>query len=194
MAILKVARMGHPVLRQAAKPVEATQISAPSIQGLIRDMLDTVEEYEGAGLAAPQVHASVRLVVLTLDPEIGMEVWINPVLTPTTRDQVESYEGCLSIPGLRGRVRRVAEVHVEALDANGAPISIDLEGFPAIVAQHECDHLDGVLYVDKMEPRTLTFTEEHQRWGALLWDSDESDDNAEDEDLDSPDTPVQPEA
>ena len=194
MAILKVARMGHPVLRRVATPIDPAQIGSPSVQGLIRDLLDTVEEYEGAGLAAPQVHASVRMVVLTLDPEVGMEVWINPVLTPTTRDQVESYEGCLSIPGLRGRVRRAAEVHVEALDGNGAPVSMNLEGFPAIVAQHECDHLDGVLYVDKMQPRTLTFTEEHQRWGAMLWDSEESDDYAEDEDLESPDTPVPPEA
>ncbi|HCH62198.1 MAG TPA: peptide deformylase [Deltaproteobacteria bacterium] len=194
MAILKVARMGHPVLRRAAKPVDPAQIGSPAVQGLIRNMLDTVEEYEGAGLAAPQVHASVRIVVLTLDPDAGMEVWINPVITPTTLDQLESYEGCLSVPGLRGCVRRAAEVHVEALDATGAPISLDLEGFPAIVAQHECDHLDGVLYVDRVERRTLTFTEEHNRWGALLWDASEPTEDAHDPSLDPSDTSHQAEA
>ena len=191
MAILKVARMVHPVLRRVARPIDPAQVGSPRIQGLIRDMLDTVEEYEGAGLAAPQVHASVKMVVLTLDPDIGMEVWINPVVTPTTRDQVESYEGCLSVPGLRGRVRRTAEVHVEALDEHGMPVSLDLEGFPAVVAQHECDHLDGVLYVDKVQPRTLTFTEEHQRWGAMLWDSEASDDDAAEDHIE---TPAPPEA
>lgn len=194
MAILKVARMGHPVLRRVASPVDPDKIGSPEVQGLIRDLLDTVEEYEGAGLAAPQVHASVRIVVLTLDPDAGMEVWINPVVTPTSRDQLESYEGCLSVPGLRGLVRRAAEVHVEALDPTGAPISIDLEGFPAIVAQHECDHLDGMLYVDRVEPRTLAFAEEHQRWGALLWDSDESDSEAPNAHHDELDSLVQSEA
>ena len=189
MAILKVARMGHPVLRRVARPVDPATIRSPSVQRFIRDMLDTVEEYEGVGLAAPQVYASVRIVVLTLDPDVGMEVWINPVIKSTTADLLESYEGCLSIPGLRGCVRRSAEVHVEALDQNGASISVDLEGFPAIVAQHECDHLDGVLYVDKMQPRTLAFTEEYNRWGGLSSDTSESTEDAPPEPLEAPDAP-----
>ena len=194
MAILKVARMGHPVLRQVATPVDPESIPTAAVQGLIQDLLDTVDEYDGAGLAAPQVHASVRIVVLTLDPDAEMEVWINPVVTPTTKDQLESYEGCLSVPGLRGRVRRAAEVHVDALDVEGNPISLDLEGFPAIVAQHECDHLDGVLYVDRVEPRTLTFTEEHRRWGAMLWGSESSGEGDEDDLLDEESPHASPEA
>ncbi len=177
MAILKIARMGHPVLRRVATPVPPEEISSPTIQRLIRDMLQTVDDSNGAGLAAPQVHASVRIVVLQVKKERGMEVWINPVLTPTTEDTAQSFEGCLSVPDLRGLVERPAAVHVEALDENGAPISLDLEDFPAIVAQHECDHLDGVLYVDKVVPQSLTFLAEHQRFGRLLWsDSDEDED------------------
>jgi peptide deformylase len=182
MPIRKVARMGHPVLRQVAQPVDPEEIKGDAVQRLIADLLDTVEDYDGAGLAAPQIHASVRVVVLTLDPDAGMEVWINPVLTPSTTDQIQSFEGCLSVPGLRGLVTRPAAVHVDALDEAGNAISYDLEGFPAIVAQHECDHLDGVIYVDKVEERSLTFKEEHQRWGRLLWapaDSSEDDDETD---------------
>mgnify|MGYP000067467342 FL=1 len=179
MAIRKVARMGHPVLRQVARPVDPDKIGSPEVKRLIADLLDTVDDYNGAGLAAPQVHASTRIVVLTVDADRGMEVWINPVLTPTSEDLLQSFEGCLSVPGLRGLVARPAAVHVEAIDPEGNPIVLDLEGYPAIVAQHECDHLDGVLYVDKVEPHSLTFLEEHRRWGALLWGPDEESETSE---------------
>lgn len=172
MAILKIARLGHPVLRQVADPIDPDAVTSPEVQRLIRDMLETVDDANGAGLAAPQVHASLRVVVLQLDPEVGMEVWVNPELTTTTTDQVYSFEGCLSVPGLRGMVARSAEVHVRGLDHTGKPFEHHLEGFPAIVAQHECDHLDGVIYVDKMEPNTLSFLEEHQQYGRLLWESE----------------------
>ena len=175
MAILKIARLGHPVLRRVADPISPDAVTSPEVQRLIRDMLETVEDANGAGLAAPQVHASLRVVVLQLDPEVGMEVWVNPELEVTTDDKVYSFEGCLSVPGLRGMVARAAEVHVRGLDHTGAPFELDLEGFPAIVAQHECDHLDGVIYVDKMEPQTLTFLEEHQQYGRLLWEPSEED-------------------
>jgi peptide deformylase len=176
MAIRKIARMGHPVLRCVARPVPPEDIPGPEIQRLIADMLETVDDCNGAGLAAPQVHESLRIVVLTIDEEVGMEVWINPVLTPTSTDALQSFEGCLSVPDLRGLVTRPAAVHVEALDPTGQPIVHDLEGFPAIVAQHECDHLDGVLYVDKVEPQSLTFLAEHRQWGHLLWSSEDEDD------------------
>ena len=164
MSILKVARMGHPVLRRVADPVPPEAIRSAPVQRLIDDMLETVDEYDGAGLAAPQVHASVRVVVLALD-EAGMRVWINPVLTPLTEERHTSVEGCLSVPELRGRVSRPAAVEVRAFDRAGAPIHLELEGFPAVVAQHECDHLDGVLYVDKAEPQSLMFLEEFRRYG-----------------------------
>jgi len=164
MAILKVARMGNPVLRRVADPVPPDQISSAPIQRLIRDMLDTVVEYDGVGLAAPQVHQSVRIVLLTFEPEEGFEVWINPVLTPTTDETAVHAEGCLSIPGLRGDVRRPAAVHVTGYDHLGNQFERDLDGFPAVVAQHECDHLDGVLYVDKVDHHSLSFLEEWRRF------------------------------
>ena len=167
MAILKVARMGNPVLRRVADPIPTDRITSAPVQQLIRDMLDTVVEYDGAGLAAPQVHHSLRLVILSLDPEAGFEVWINPVLTPTTAELATAEEGCLSIPGMRGTVARPASVRVEGFDHLGQPFERLLDGFPAVVAQHECDHLDGILYIDKVEPKTLSFLEEWRRYHAV---------------------------
>ncbi len=164
MSILKVARMGNPVLRRVATPIPPDHINSPEIQQLIRDMLETVVEYDGVGLAAPQVHQSVRLVLLCLDPEEGFEAWINPVLTPTTDDHMITTEGCLSVPDLRGDVSRPAAIKVEAYDHQGQLFERHLEGFPAVVAQHECDHLDGVLYVDKADTRTLSFLDEFRRY------------------------------
>ena len=166
MAILKIARAGHPVLRRVAQPVPVEEIGSPRIQKLIADMLATVNDANGAGLAAPQVHASVRVVVLTVDDDIGMEVWINPELTPLTEDQLITYEGCLSVPGLRGAVPRPAAVAVKAWDRGGQPFERVLEDYPAVVAQHECDHLDGVLYIDKAIPETVAFLDEYRRYGA----------------------------
>jgi len=166
MAILKVARMGNPVLRRVADPIPPAAVCSPEIQGLIRDMFETVAEYDGLGLAAPQVHASVRLVLLCVDPEVGFEVWINPVLTPQEGEMETTTEGCLSVPNLRGDVSRPSKVHVTGLNQAGEVFSKQLEGFPAVVAQHECDHLDGVLYVDKVIPKTLSFLEEFRRYAA----------------------------
>ena len=176
MSILKIARIGHPVLRQVAAPVSPEELAGEALQRLIRDMLETVNDADGAGLAAPQVHESKRVVVLQIDRKRGMEVWINPVLQPTTDDRIGSYEGCLSVPGLRGLVARPAGVRVSALAPDGSPIELELEGFPAIVAQHECDHLDGVVYVDKVEPQTLAFVEELRRYPPQS-DGDEADDD-----------------
>lgn len=166
MAILKVARMGNPVLRRVAEPIPPDRILGPDVQRLIRDMLDTVLEYDGVGLAAPQVHHSVRLVLLSLDSEEGFEAWINPVLTPTTEEEMITTEGCLSVPGLRGDVSRPVGVRVEAYNHQGEHFVRHLEGFSAVVAQHECDHLDGVLYVDKVDTQSLSFIEEWRRYGA----------------------------
>jgi peptide deformylase len=164
MAIRKVARMGHPILRQMATEVPAEAVAGPEVQRLIDDLLETVRDYDGAGLAAPQVHSSLRVVVLQLDASRGFDVWINPVITPLTDDLVCTVEGCLSVPGLRGIVCRPGAVRVEALDRFGAAVVLELSGFPAVVAQHECDHLDGALYVDQVEPETLAFIEEFHRF------------------------------
>ena len=167
MAILKIARMGHPVLRRVADPIPVDQIKGPEVQQLIQDMLDTDIEYDGVGLAAPQVHHSVRLVLLCLDPEEGFEVWINPILTPTTKEELISTEGCLSVPGLRGDVSRPCEINVQAYNHLGEAFERALEGFPAVVAQHECDHLDGMLYIDKVDTQSLSFLEEFKRFAPM---------------------------
>ena len=165
MSILKIARMGHPVLRQVAQPIAPEDISSPYIQQLIEDMLATVVDADGAGLAAPQVHVSLRLVLVSLDEVEGFQVWINPVLTPLPGEHILTYEGCLSIEGLRGAVARPARVHVQALDRSGQILDMELDGFSAVVAQHECDHLDGILYIVRMEPGTLMFLDEYRRFG-----------------------------
>lgn len=164
MAIRKVARLGHPVLRRVADPIDPVAVCTPAVQALLQDLLDTVEEYDGAGLAAPQIHESVRAVVLAFDEE-GMRTWINPVLTPLTEELAYSFEGCLSVPGLRGLVGRPSRVRVQALDGTGRSLDFELDGFAAVVAQHECDHLDGVVYVDRVEPETLAFDEELRKHG-----------------------------
>ena len=164
MAILKIARMGHPVLRRIADPIPPDRINSPEVQQLIQDMLDTVIEYDGIGLAAPQVHQSVRLVIVCLDPEEGFEAWINPVLTATTNEEMVTSEGCLSVPGLRGDVSRPCEITVQAYNHQGEAFELNLEGFPAVIVQHECDHLDGALYVDKVDTESLAFLEEFRKY------------------------------
>jgi peptide deformylase len=170
MAILKVARMGHPVLRQKCKPIAPSAITGPAVQGLIRDMFETMAEYNGVGLAAPQVHQPVRLVIAGGEAdEEGRptyRVLINPEITVLDETRrAGMYEGCLSIPGMRGWVERPDSVTVKAYDEKGKLQEFALEGFPAVVIQHECDHLDGVLYVDRIEDMTrFGFEEEAERF------------------------------
>jgi peptide deformylase len=172
MAILKVARMGHPVLRAKARAVEQGEIKSSSMQRLIDDMIETMEEYRGVGLAAPQVHEGVRLFVAVLEPgeqeEVGEPIALmNPEITPVTNDVVEDWEGCLSIPDIRGRVPRVRDIKVRAYDRKGERIEIQAHDFPARVIQHEMDHLDGVLFVDRMRSLdSLTFLDEYSRYWA----------------------------
>lgn len=170
MAILKVARMGHPVLRQNCKPIDPKQITGPEIQRLIRDMLETMVEYNGVGLAAPQVHNPVRLLIAggEADGE-GRPLYrtlINPEITVLDdQDRLGMFEGCLSLPGLRGWVERPAKVGVKAYDQKGKLQEFTLQGFPAVVVQHECDHLDGVLYVDRItDTKKFAFEEEAERF------------------------------
>jgi peptide deformylase len=165
LAILRVAQMGHPVLREVAKPVDEETLRSPEFQKFCDDLLETMEEYDGAGLAAPQVHTSLRVVVLTLDPESGPEFLINPEITVLTEATSRTSEGCLSVEGLRAAVDRPNHVRVIALDRDGSMKGYELKGFPAVVVQHECDHLDGVLYVDRCDPKTMSFLKEYRRYG-----------------------------
>ena len=167
MAILKVAQMGHPVLRMLAQTVEPEVILTPGFQQFLQDMLDTMDEYDGAGLAAPQVHHAIRVVCLTLMSGRDPEFWINPTIHPLTDKTIKTYEGCLSVAGVRAAVDRYADIHVSFLDVYGNSREYRLTGFPAVVAQHECDHLNGILYTDRCDPLTMAFVTEFRRWGPL---------------------------
>jgi peptide deformylase len=173
MAILRVARLGHPVLRRIAEPVSPEAIQAPETQRLIDDMLETMEEYDGAGLAAPQVHVSRRVVIYGVcsNPrypdadDVPLTVLINPTITPATRTIEEDWEGCLSVPEMRGKVPRPTRVTVDALDRHGKRLRFTADGFHARVVQHECDHLEGIVYLDRMRSfETLAFLPEFQKY------------------------------
>jgi peptide deformylase len=169
MSILKVARLGHPVLRERARPVEKSELKDPLLQKLIDDMVETMHEYHGVGLAAPQVHEGLRLFVglLDEDPDAKSEAIaiINPEIVPNAADVREGWEGCLSIPDIRGMVPRFTDITVVALDRHGRKIERRLKDFPARVVQHETDHLDGVLFFDRMTSMmSLTYLEEYSRY------------------------------
>jgi peptide deformylase len=179
MAILRVAQLGHPVLRIPCEPVSPAEIATPVFQQFCEDMLETMDEYDGAGLAAPQVHISMRVVVLTLSEDVGPEFLINPVITILADTTRRTWEGCLSVEGMRGLVERADHVRVDALGRDGEPLTYELQGFPAVVVQHECDHLDGIVYIDRALPRSLSFTREYRRYGPP--DEYVSDDDFDDE-------------
>ena len=178
MSILKVARMGHPVLRQKARPILSKELRTLLLQKLIDDMIETMQEYSGVGLAAPQVHESLRVFVAHLHPDgrgTGEPIAvINPEIEVVGAEIIEGWEGCLSIPDIRGRVRRAAEIRVSALDRHGKRIAINAKDFPARVIQHETDHLDGVLFVDRMRSfESLTYMDEFSRYHTKRDEEDE---------------------
>jgi len=171
MSILKVAHMGHPILRAKARSLERADIKSALVQRLIDDMIETMQEYHGVGLAGPQVHEGVRLFVATLDAGRDVEVpsepiaIINPEITPVTNEMVDDWEGCLSIPDIRGRVPRARNIVVRAFDRNGKKIEMPASGFTARVIQHETDHLDGILFFDRMKNfQSLAFLDEFSRY------------------------------
>jgi len=168
--------MGHPVLRERARTLDKSEIRSAAMQKLIDDMIDTMHEYHGVGLAGPQVHEGVRLFVALLDddPDSKTEatVVINPQIVATTSALDEGWEGCLSIPDIRGRVPRHTDITVRALDREGKITEFALKNFAARVAQHETDHLDGVLFFDRMKSmQSLTYLDEYSRY----WVKDDED-------------------
>ena len=169
MSILKVARMGHPVLRQRARPLDKATLRNPLLQKLIDDMIETMHEYHGVGLAAPQVHEDICLFVGLLDqeptPDSEAVAVVNPEIIPDGTDTKEGWEGCLSIPDIRGMVPRFTSITVKGLDRDGRPVELRLKDFAARVAQHETDHLDGVLFFDRMTSmQSLTYLDEYSRF------------------------------
>jgi peptide deformylase len=158
MAILKVARLGHPVLRQVAQPVPLDEIRSPEVQRFIDDMVETMREHDGAGLAANQVHALRQIAVIEVlanpryadAPAVPLTVLVNPVVTPLGEETEDGWEGCLSIPDLRGMVPRHRAVRLECYDREAQKVSLIAKDFFARVIQHERDHLNGIVYLDRM--------------------------------------------
>ncbi|HEY2540353.1 MAG TPA: peptide deformylase [Stellaceae bacterium] len=173
MALLKIAQMGNPVLRQPAAMVKDP--TAPWVRSLVEDMIETMEDAAGTGLAAPQVHQPWRIVVffvsgerlsgLPADVAQELTVLINPKIEFLGEERAFGWEGCLSVPGMRGIIPRQLRIRYSATGLEGEPIEQEVEGFHARVVQHECDHLDGVLYPQRMiDLRHLFFVEELQRY------------------------------
>jgi peptide deformylase len=159
MAIRKVARLGHPILRQRGRELTREEIQSPEMSRLIEDMVETMEEYGGIGLAAPQIHESISLAIVAFAednfryPEMGespLRVFFNPKIEVLDHSEQGFWEGCLSVPGLKGYVERPKKIKVTYLDVAAIERTIEAEGFLATVFQHEFDHLDGFLYVDRL--------------------------------------------
>ena len=164
--------MGHPVLRKRARALDRAELRSAAIQKLIEDMIDTMAEYHGIGLAAPQVHEGVRIFIAGMqdaapegddaEPDLIPVPFINPEVIPVGSEKEVDWEGCLSIPDIRGKVPRYSRIRIRGLDREGGRHELQLAGFPARVVQHENDHLDGVLFFDRMTSlETLTFLDEY---------------------------------
>jgi peptide deformylase len=172
MSVRPIVRLGHPDLRLPARPLAAEFLAEPEFQNLVEDLFETMREFDGMGLAAPQVDVGWQVFVYELAAS-GPRVVVNPMLTPEAGELVEEWEGCLSIPGLRGLVPRHPAVRVHGVGRHGEPLDYRVEGLEARVIQHEYDHLHGVLYLDRMRDlHSLGFTEELDR---LLEGDDEPD-------------------
>ncbi len=181
MAILKVARMGHPVLLRRADPVHPEALGHPGLQQLIEDMLETMRDERGVGLAAPQIHRSLRLFVMDPgddpgpdDEGAGPRVLVNPELSFPEDDRIALWEGCLSIPGIRGETERYARVDARYLDRDGRRVEATFRGLPAAIVQHENDHLDGILFLRRMpDLGRLAFEDQLSRLRAAVDRDDE---------------------
>jgi peptide deformylase len=171
MAIRKIAQIGHPVLRQTARHVTRDELASPAIQAFIEDLVETMHDADGAGLAANQVYEPIQIAAIEVrnnprypyKPPIPLTILVNPVLTPIDEEQFDNYEGCLSVPNLRGVVKRHVHVHVRAWDRHGNPIDEVVHGLKAGTFQHEVDHLNGKIFVDRADPCTFTTWTEFER-------------------------------
>jgi peptide deformylase len=176
MAVREVLRLGDPRLRGRSAELPGELFGSAELLTLIDDLRDTMAARDGAGLAAPQIGVPLRVVIYGITtnprypeaPPIPETVLINPVLTPLGEETQQGWEGCLSVPGLRGQVLRHRRLHIAWRDANGVHHQQEVEGFHARVVQHECDHLDGLLFVDRLhDSRAFGFTVELQAAGVL---------------------------
>jgi peptide deformylase len=167
MAVLKIAKLGSPVLRQVAAPVQPETIATPAFQQFLDDMLETMVDADGIGLAAPQVSRSEQVMVMECEGEHGFPrtILINPVIVGVSPVTAEGWEGCLSVDNLRGKVRRPVGARVKFLDREGKSVELDAAGLYAVCIQHELDHLQGKLFLDRMTDfSTLTQLEEFDKY------------------------------
>jgi peptide deformylase len=173
VTLLKIAHIGHPVLRQRAREIDQDELLSAETQQFIDDLVETMRDANGAGLAAIQVHRPVRIAAVEVQdnprypykPNIPLTILVNPVVTPISEERFENYEGCLSVPNLRGVVERFAEVRLTGKERDGRPFDRVVRGLTAGTFQHECDHLDGVIFVDRVkDPRTLCTWAEFDRY------------------------------
>lgn len=174
MAVRKIIRMGHPTLRAVARPLTEDEIDSDAVQHLAADMIDTLHDYGGIGLAAPQINEPIRLAIIEIPAghtrygeieELPLTIFANPELEIIDATSCGYWEGCLSVPGLRGFVERPQHIRVTARNLKHELISLELKGFLATVFQHEFDHLDGRLYLDHItDPTKLVFDEEFERY------------------------------
>ena len=162
MSLLEIAQVGHPVLRQRARPLLPEEIASEGIQTFIDDLVETMRAANGAGLAANQVHNPIQICALEVKdnprypykPNIPLTILINPLITPISEETFSNFEGCLSVPNLRGRVERHAEIRVQALDRHGAPLDFEARGITAGTYQHEVEHLLGRLFIEQIQDPT----------------------------------------
>lgn len=173
MAIRKIATIGHPVLRQVAREVSPEELRSPAMQGFIDDLVETMRDANGAGLAANQIFEPVRVCAIEIKnnprypykPNFPLTVLVNPVVTPLGDESFRVFEGCLSVPNLRGEVTRLAHVRVRGLDRHGAAVVLEVKGLTAGTFQHELDHLDGKVFLDRVDDtRTLTTWADFERF------------------------------
>ncbi len=173
MAIRKIATVGHPILRQSTREVTKEELRSEGMQRFIDDLVETMRDAAGAGLAANQIYEPVRITAIEINenprypykPNFPLTILVNPVLTPTTEETFLNYEGCLSVPNLRGEVRRFAGVRVQAWDRQGNDLDFEIKGLTAGTFQHEVDHLDGKVFLDRVEDtRSLTTWGEFERF------------------------------
>ncbi len=198
MAIRKIARMGHPVLRQKARELTVTEILSPEMTSLLQDMIDTMNDYGGIGLAAPQIYEPIAVAIVDYQEDhpryaeqtqkqdkaaenssLPFTIVFNPKVTVLDATEQSYWEGCLSVPELRGWVTRPKKIQIDYLDIKARPKTVIAEGFLATVFQHELDHLDGVLYIDRVKNEVgqtkLAFEEEYSRYWAKGSEEDEND-------------------
>ncbi|MBI3811460.1 MAG: peptide deformylase [Nitrospirae bacterium] len=173
MSILKTSKLGNPILRQIAKEIPLSELKSPAIQKLIDDMIETMHEYDGVGLAAPQVHESKQLAVIEVHnskrypwaADVPLLILVNPVFLSKSEETADGWEGCLSVEGFRGKAERSKQVAVRFWDRKGKEQKLEAEGFPAVVIQHELDHLAGKVFLDRMRDlSTLTHLKEYERF------------------------------